>query len=129
MNIKRLAIGGGKKSPSQFEKEEHAHARHKSLSARLLLPCALCLVLAAAVAGCADEDIPEPKPQPLMTRADSIAAGLLVVPALTADGAWDGETVYDFDGNAIGQGSDTQIAVGGTDTDAAEAADGHTYGE
>ena len=109
-------MGGGKKNPSQFEKEEHARARRKSLSARLLLPCALCLVLAAAVAGCADEDIPEPKPQPLMTRADSIAAGLLV-PVPTADGAWDGETVYDFDGNAIGQGSDTQIAVGGVDSD------------
>ena len=124
MNISHLAIGGGKKNPSQFEKEEHARARRKSLSARLLLPCALCLVLAAAVAGCADEDIPEPKPQPLMTRADSIAAGLLVVPALTADGAWDGETVYDFDGNPL-----PQLGVGSTDTDAEKAADGYTYGE
>ena len=121
MNIKRLAIGGGKKSPSQFEKEEHAHARHKSLRARLLRPCALCLVLAAAVAGCADADIPQPSsPQ---TRADSIAAGLLV-PVPTADGAWDGETVYDFDGNPV-----EQLGVSGSDSDAAEGDDGHTWGE
>ena len=111
MNIKRLAIGGGKKDPSQFEKEEHARAWRKSLSARLLLPCALCLVLAAAVIGCADEDIPEPKPRPLMTRADSIAAGLLPA-VVTADGAWDSETVYDFDGNPL-----PQLGVGGGDED------------
>ena len=123
MNIKHLAIGGGEKSSSQFEKEEHARAQRKSLSARLLLPCALCLVLAAAVAGCADEDIPEPKPQPLLTRADSIAAGLLpVVP--TADGAWDSETYYDFDGNPL-----PQLGVSGTDTDAEKDADGYVYGE
>ena len=123
MNIKRLAIGGGDKNPSQLENNEHARAWHKSLSARLLLPCALCLVLAAAVAGCADEDIPEPKPQPLLTRADSIAAGLLpVVP--TADGAWDSETYYDFDGNPL-----PQLGVSGTDTDAEKDADGYVYGE
>lgn len=116
-------MGGGEKSSSQFEKEEHAHARHKSLSARLLLPCALCLVFGTAVVGCADEDIPEPKPQPLLTRADSIAAGLLPV-TLTADGAWDSETYYDFDGNPL-----PQLGVGSTDTDAEKDADGYTYGE
>ena len=126
-----LVVERGDKSSSQFEKEEHALARRKSLSARLLLPCALCLVLAAAVIGCADEDIPEPKPQPLMTRADSIAAGLLVVSPITVHSDWDGESVYDFDGNATGSEaqSGTQIAVGGTDTDAAEGDDGRAWGE
>ena len=123
MYISRLAIGGGKKGPSQLENKGHARARRKSLSARLLLPCALCLVLAAAVAGCADEDIPEPKPQPLLTRADSIAAGLLPA-VVTADGAWDSETYYDFDGNPL-----PQLGVGSTETDAGKDADGHTYGE
>ena len=88
----------------------------------------LCALSCTVFVGCADEDIPQPSQKPLMTRADSIAAGLLpVVP--TADGDWDGETVYDFDGNPIGQGSDTQIAVGGSDSDAAEGDDGHTWGE
>ena len=123
MNIKHLAIGGGDKNPSQLENNEHARARRKSLSARLLLPCALCLVFGTAIAGCADEDIPEPKPQPLLTRADSIAAGLLPA-VVTADGAWDSETYYDFDGNPL-----PQLGVSGTDTDAEKAADGHTYGE
>ena len=112
-----LAIGGGIIYPSQLEIKEHTRARRKSLSARLLLPCALCLVFATAIVGCADEDIPEPKPQPLMTRADSIAAGLL--PAVpTADGAWDSETYYDFDGNPIGSDSAAdQLGVGGVDSD------------
>ena len=123
MNIKHLAIGGGDENPSQLENNEHARARRKSLSARLLLPCALCLVFGTAIAGCADEDIPEPKPQPLLTRADSIAAGLLPA-VVTADGAWDSETYYDFDGNPL-----PQLGVSGTDTDAEKAADGHTYGE
>ena len=123
MNIKHLAIGGGEKSSSQLENNEHARARRKSLSARLLLPCALCLVFGTAIAGCADEDIPEPKPQPLLTRADSIAAGLLPA-VVTADGAWDSETYYDFDGNPL-----PQLGVGSTDTDAEKAADGYTYGE
>ena len=123
MNIKHLAIGGGEKSSSQFEIKEHAHAWRKSLSARLLLPCALCLVFATAIVGCADEDIPEPKPQPLLTRADSIAAGLLPA-VVTADGAWDSETYYDFDGNPL-----PQLGVGSTDTDAEKDADGYVYGE
>ena len=123
MNIMHLVVERGDKSSSQFEKEEHALARRKSLSARLLLPCALCLVFGTAIAGCADEDIPEPKPQPLMTRADSIAAGLLPA-VVTADGAWDSETYYDFGGNPL-----PQLGVGSTDTDAEKAADGYTYGE
>ena len=58
-----------------------------------------------------------------MTRADSIAAGLLpVVP--TADGAWDSETYYDFDGNPL-----PQLGVSSTDTDAEKDANGKTYGE
>lgn len=133
-------MGGGKKCPSQCVREEPASGRRKSLTSRLLhrlVPhCALALSCLGALAlsslgglvlaGCADADIPQPSSP--MTRADSIAAGLLV-PVPTADGAWDGETVYDFDGNPIGQGSDTQIAVGGSDSDATEGDDGHTWGE
>ena len=83
----------------------------------------LCALSCTVFVGCADEDIPQPSQQPLVTRADSIAAGLLpVVP--TADGAWHGETVYDFDGNPV-----EQLGVSGSDFDAAEGADGHTWGE
>ena len=83
----------------------------------------LCALSCTVFVGCADEDIPQPSQQPLMPRADSIAAGLLpFVP--TADGAWDGETVYDFDGNPV-----EQLGVSGSDTDAAEGDDGHTWGE
>jgi len=46
-----------------------------------------------------------------MTRADSIAAGLITaVP--TADGDWDGTTTYDLNGNPI-----EGIGVSGADTD------------
>ena len=123
MNVNRLLFLGLLSGTSQIVKRCHQIKQRKSLSARLLLPCALCLVLAAAVAGCADEDIPEPKPQPLMTRADSIAAGLLPA-VVTADGAWDSETYYDFDGNPL-----PQLGVSGTDTDAEKDADGYVYGE
>ena len=83
----------------------------------------LCALSSTVFVGCADEDIPEPTRPPLMTRADSIAAGLLPA-VVTADGAWDSETYYDFDGNPL-----PQLGVSGTDTDAEKDADGHTYGE
>ena len=52
----------------------------------------------------------DPAP-PLMTRADSIADGLIVdVP--TADGDWDGTTTYDLNGNPI-----EGVGVGGVDTE------------
>ena len=121
MNANRLLFLGLLSGASQIVKRCHQIKQRKSLSARLLLPCALCLVLAAAVAGCADADIPQPSSP--MTRADSIAAGLLPA-VVTADGAWDSETYYDFDGNPL-----PQLGVGSTDTDAEKAADGHTYGE
>lgn len=115
MNIKRLAIGGGKFYPSHYFAQSRVRRRANLLSfstqSSLLF---LFLFASALLAGCADADILQPSSP--MTRADSIAAGLLV-PVPTADGAWDGETVYDFDGNPIGQGSDTQIAVGGVDSD------------
>ena len=82
----------------------------------------LFLFASALLTGCADKEPVDPAP-PLMTRADSIAAGLLV-PVPTADGAWDGETVYDFDGNPL-----PQLGVGSTDTEAEMADDGHTWGE
>ena len=58
-----------------------------------------------------------------MTRADSIAAGLIsAVP--TADGDWDGTTTYDLNGNPI-----EGIGVSGTDTDAEVDDNGTTWGE
>ena len=76
----------------------------------------LFLFASALLTGCADKEPVDPAP-PLMTRADSIAAGLLV-PVPTADGAWDGETVYDFDGNPVGSDSAAdQLGVGGVDSD------------
>ena len=124
MKTKHLAIGGGgKKSSSQSLFNFRARVRAKSLTQRLLHLSVLCALSCTVLVGCADEDIPQPSQQPLMTRADSIAAGLLpVVP--TADGAWDGETVYDFDGNPV-----EQLGVSGSDTDAEKDADGHTWGE
>ena len=114
-------MGGGKKNPSQLVREEPANGRRKSLTSRLLhrlvphCALALCSLGALVLAGCADADIPQPSSP--MTRADSIAAGLLV-PVPTADGAWDGETVYDFDGNPIGSDSAAdQLGVGGVDSD------------
>ena len=123
MKIKHLAIGGGKKSSSQYLWNPRAGAHAKPLTQRLLRLFVLCALSCTVFVGCTDEDIPEPTQPPLMTRADSIAAGLLpVVP--TADGAWDSETYYDFDGNPL-----PQLGVSSTDTDAEKDANGKTYGE
>ena len=82
---------------------------HCALALSCLGALALSSLGGLVLAGCADADIPQPSSP--MTRADSIAAGLLV-PVPTADGAWDGETVYDFDGNPL-----PQLGVGGVDED------------
>lgn len=57
-----------------------------------------------------------------MTRADSIAAGLLIVP--TADGSWDDNGTYGLDGKPV-QG----IGVGGTDTEAETDENGNAWGD
>lgn len=59
-----------------------------------------------------------------MTRADSIAAGLITVSGLTADGEWDGEDNYDMNGNPI-----EGVGTGGTDEDAEKGDDGNTWGD
>ena len=70
----------------------------------------ISLAFPALFAGCTSET-PSLDPPPLMTRADSIAAGLIsAVP--TADGDWDGTTTYDLNGNPI-----EGIGVGGVDTE------------
>lgn len=70
-------------------------------------------LLLVSLAACTSKD-PVVDPLPLMTRADSIAAGLIsAVP--TAEGDWDGTTTYDLNGNPI-----EGIGVGGNDSDISE---------
>ena len=67
-------------------------------------------LLLAPLAACTSKD-PIVDPEPLMTRADSIAAGLIAaVP--TADGDWGDTTAYDLNGNPM-----EGIDVGGVDTE------------
>ena len=61
-----------------------------------------------------------------MSRADSIAAGLITV-NLTTDTAWDGIADYHFTDSTVVPADN--LSVGGTDTDASIAADGYTFGD
>ena len=80
-------------------------------------------VVCAALCACADEP-PVPEPLPMMTRADSIAAGLITVCGVTVNAEWAGEDYYDFDGNHI-----ERVGTSGTDTDAETGEDGHTWAD
>lgn len=98
--------------------------RRANLLSFSALPLLLLILLfvSAVLTGCADKDPVDPAP-PLMTRADSIAAGL-VAAVPTADGDWDGTATYDLNGNPI-----EGISVGGSDTDAETDMNGNTWGE
>ena len=119
--ISRLANGGGKFCPSHYFAQSRVRRRANLLSSSALSPLVfLFLFSSALLTGCADKD-PVVDPEPLMTRADSIAAGLIVdVP--TADGDWDGTTTYDLNGNPI-----EGIGVSGTDSDISDG--GTVWGE
>lgn len=112
--ISRLANGGGKFCPSHYFAQSRVRRRANLLSYSALSPLLLIFLFASALlTGCADKDPVDPAP-PLMTRADSIAAGLIAaVP--TADGDWGGTTAYDLNGNPI-----ENIVIGGTDSDISE---------
>ena len=106
-----LANGGGKFCPSHYFAQSRVRRRANLLSYSALSPLVFFFLFSSALlTGCADKD-PVVDPEPLMTRADSIAAGLIAaVP--TADGDWDGTTAYDLNGNPI-----EGIGVGGVDTE------------
>ena len=109
--ISYLANGGGKFCPSHLFAHSRVRRRANLLSFSALPLLLIIFFFASAVlTGCADNDPVDPAP-PLMTRADSIAAGLIAaVP--TADGDWDGTATYDLNGNPI-----EGIGVGGVDTE------------
>ena len=105
--MSHLAIGGGKKAPLNIQERKHPRVR-----GNLLIYCALPLLLLAAVlVGCTDNDNKPETLEPLMTRADSIAAGLIVV-VPTADGEWTDTITVNWDNPAP-----DDIPVGGQDTD------------
>ena len=122
--ISYLANGGGKFCPSHSCAQSRVRRRANLLSFSALSPLLLIFFFASAVlTGCADKDPVDPAP-PLMTRADSIAAGLITAAGFTVNGEWDGEDYYDFNGNPL-----EDLGVGGTDTDAETDDNGTTWAE
>ena len=97
---------GGKKYAPQYSERKHARARGNHL-----IYCVLSLLFLAALVGCTDTDKKPEILEPRMTRADSVAAGLIIaVP--TADGAWADSINVNFD-----DPDTATLTVGGTDTD------------
>ena len=104
--MKRLRIGGGKNQPLNIQERKHARARGNHL-----IYCALSLLFLAALVGCTDTDKKPEILEPRMTRADSVAAGLIIaVP--TADPEWADSINVNFD-----DPDTATLTVGGTDTD------------
>lgn len=116
--ISVLSIGGGKFCPLR---KDFCLMRTNLLNhSGLIVILFISIVLPSLFVGCTSET-PPLDPPPLMTRADSVAAGLIsAVP--TADGDWCDTLSYDFNGNPI-----EGLAVGGTDTDISNG--GTVWGE
>ena len=96
LNIKHLAIGGGKNEPSSYVRERTRLRSRKALSF-FALATLVALFVVPALAACSEGDDPSrTKPDApatrAMTREDSIRAGLII----TVDTAWDGEDHYTF---------------------------------
>ncbi len=112
-------MGGGNFTPSSLGSKVNKKKRHNPLKVRLLslFFASLLLQLCVVVASCSDEDpVPE---SPKMTRADSIARGLIV--NLTADEEWKDTINYSF--------NDTEVLpAGGTDTESSDSTD-YCWGE
>ncbi len=119
MIIKHLAIGGGNFTPSSLGSKVNKKKRHNPLKVRLLslFFASLLLQLCVVVASCTDEDpVPE---SPKMTRADSIAQGLILV--LSADDEWDSIANINLNDSVV-------ISVGGTDGETSDSTD-YNWGE
>ena len=116
-----LANGGGKFCPSHYFAQSRVRRRATLLSYSALSPLVFFFLFIPALLTARAANAAVVATDPLMTRADSIAAGLIVdVP--TADGDWDGTTTYDLNGNPI-----EGIGVSGTDSDISDG--GTVWGE
>lgn len=94
LNIKHLAIGGGKNEPSSYVRER-TRLRHRNPLTFFSLATLVALIVVPALAACSEGDEPSrTKPDApatrAMTREDSIRAGLII----TVDTAWDGVIQY-----------------------------------
>ena len=94
LNIKHLAIGGGKIEPSSYVRERTFVRSRKSLTS-CALAALVALFVVPALAACSEGDepsrnAPDTPITRAMTREDSIRAGLII----TVDTAWDGVIVY-----------------------------------
>lgn len=126
LRISKLAIGGGKKSPSRLLRRKCGRAAANPLKISAVAAALVCLLSIPLLSASCTQDPADLSPRRDMSRADSIAASLITLD-LTVNPEWDGEIIYNPTDSTAVPAAD--LSVGGADSDAQTDADGYTYGD
>jgi hypothetical protein len=126
LRISELANGGGKKSPSRLFFRKRGRSFVNPLKINAVAAAFFFSVSIPFLSVSCSQEPADLSPRRSMSRADSIAAGLITLD-LYLNPDWDGEIIYDpADSTAVPA---ADLSVGGSDTDAQTDDNGNTWGE